>query len=262
MVRVQKALLDALGVRRLRAAAGGSMGGMQALQWAASYPDFVDAVVAIATTPRHSAQQIAFNEIARRAVMADPRWRGGDYDPDDPPADGLAVARMIGHVTYLSDRGMARKFGRRRRATVAALTGFAPDFEVQHYLDHQGRAFVDRFDANALLHMTRALDAFDLEAERPVARIVSESQASFLLLSFSSDWLYPSYQLARLADAIDAAGGRVSYREIPSDYGHDAFLLEHRAQAPLIAAFLDEVVGARVPAPPEHAGLDRPLALP
>lgn len=240
MVRVQKALLETLGVSRLHAVAGGSMGGMQALQWVASYPDFVRAVVAIATTPRHSPQQIAFNEIARRAVMADPRWCGGDYDPAAPPADGLAVARMIGHVTYLSDRGMHQKFGRRRRG-VPPASPFAPDYEVQHYLDHQGRSFVDRFDANALLHMTRALDTFDLEAERPLADSLAASDAAFLLLTFSSDWLYPSSQLAALAAAIDRAGRPVRYQDIPSDYGHDAFLLEHRAQAPLITAFLDSI---------------------
>jgi homoserine O-acetyltransferase len=240
MVRVQKALLDTLGVTRLHAVAGGSMGGMQALQWVASYPDFVRAVVAIATTARHSPQQMAFNEIARRAVMADPRWCGGDYDPAAPPADGLAVARMIGHVTYLSDRGMQQKFGRRRRG-VPSASPFAPDYEVQHYLDYQGRSFVDRFDANALLYVTRALDTFDLEAERPLADSLAASDAAFLLLTFSSDWLYPSSQLAALAAAVDRAGRPVRYQDIPSDYGHDAFLLEHRAQAPLITAFLDSI---------------------
>lgn len=248
MVRTQKALLDTLGVRGLHAVAGGSMGGMQALQWVASYPDMVRAIVALATTPRHSPQQIAFNEIARRAVMADPRWCGGDYDPAAPPADGLAVARMVGHVTYLSDRGMQQKFGRRRRA-VPPASPFAPDYEVQHYLDHQGRSFVDRFDANALLHMTRALDTFDLEGDRPLADTLAMSDAAFLLLSFSSDWLYPSSQLAALAAAIDRAGRRVRYHDIPSDDGHDAFLLEHRAQAPLVTAFLDSIpAGGRPPA--------------
>jgi homoserine O-acetyltransferase len=262
MVRTQKALLDTLGVTGLHAVAGGSMGGMQALQWVASYPEVVRAIVAIATTPRHSPQQIAFNEIARRAVMADPRWCGGDYDPASPPADGLAVARMVGHVTYLSDRGMHQKFGRRRRA-VPLATPFAPDYEVQHYLDHQGRSFVDRFDANALLHMTRALDAFDLEGDRPLADTLAMSDAAFLLLSFSSDWLYPSSQLATLADAIARAGRRVRYQDIPSDDGHDAFLLEHRAQAPLVTTFLDSIpAGGRPSAHEPSARADAGLCVP
>jgi homoserine O-acetyltransferase len=243
MVAVQKHLLDALGVERLRAVAGGSMGGMQALQWAASYPGFVQSVIAIATTPRHSPQQIAFNEIARRAVMADPRWRGGDYAPDAPPADGLAVARMIGHVTYLSDRGMQRKFGRRRGETRDGAP-FAADFEVERYLDHQGRAFVDRFDANALLYLTKAVDRFDLEAGRPLGECVASPDAALLLMAFSSDWLYPPYQLADLATAARAADRRVTYHELPSDYGHDAFLLEHEAQAPLIRRFLSGAAAA------------------
>ncbi len=237
MVTVQKRLLDRLGVTRLKAVAGGSMGGMQALQWVASYPDFVGSVIAIATTPKHSPQQIAFNEIARRAVMADPRWRGGDYPPDDPPADGLAVARMVGHVTYLSDRGMQRKFGRRRRDDAVA-SPFGADFDVERYLDHQGRAFVDRFDANTLLYLTKALDRFDFEAARPAAECLSATDAAFLLLAFSSDWLYPAYQLDALAADARAANRQVVYHELSSDCGHDAFLLEHEAQAPIIRRFL------------------------
>jgi homoserine O-acetyltransferase len=244
MVTVQKLLLDRLGVKRLKAVAGGSMGGMQALQWAASYPDFVGSVIAIATTPKHSPQQIAFNEIARRAVMADPRWCGGDYTPDAPPADGLAVARMVGHVTYLSDRGMQRKFGRRRRDDAVAAP-FDADFEVEHYLDHQGRAFVDRFDANTLLYLTKALDRFDLEAERPAVECLSATGAAFLLLAFSSDWLYPAYQLEALASDARAANRPVVYQELPSEYGHDAFLLEHEAQAPIIRRFLASLESAR-----------------
>jgi homoserine O-acetyltransferase/O-succinyltransferase len=244
MVTVQKQLLDRLGVTRLKAVAGGSMGGMQALQWAASYPSFVTSVIAIATTPTHSPQQIAFNEIARRAVMADPRWCGGDYTPDAPPADGLAVARMIGHVTYLSDRGMQRKFGRRRRDEDVTAP-FDADFEVERYLDHQGRAFVDRFDANTLLYLTKALDRFDLEAERPLAQCLAGTEAAFLLLAFSSDWLYPAYQLEHLAGEARAANRHVVYQELPSDYGHDAFLLEHEAQAPIIRRFLAGLDGAR-----------------
>lgn len=261
MVRVQRALLDDLGVTSLLAVAGGSMGGMLALEWAATYPGFVRSVVALATAHRHSPQQIAFNEIARRAVMADPNWRGGDYYGGPPPAGGLAVARMIGHVTYLSDRGMQRKFGRRRGAgdRTRAHAGDA-DFEVGRYLDHQGRSFVERFDANALIYMTRALDEFDLEADgRSLVDVFRPTGAAFLLLTFSSDWLYPPYQLEAVAAAVRAAGRHVQYREIRSDYGHDAFLLEHETQTPLVAAFLDELQAADGPPVPwvprdVHAG--------
>jgi len=237
MVTVQKALLDALGITRLLAVAGGSMGGMQALQWAVAYPDAVRSVIALATTARHSPQQIAFNEIARRAVMADPNWRRGDYYDGPRPLKGLAVARMVGHVTYLSDRGMEHKFGRRRRAS-AALPG-GEQFDVQSYLDHQGRRFVERFDANALIAVSRALDAFDLtEGRRDLAEAFTATRARFLLLAFSSDWLYPPYQLEDLAGALRRAGRDVVAETLPSDYGHDAFLLEHQAQDPIVRAFL------------------------
>ena len=268
MVTVQRALVDSLGIARLRAVAGGSMGGMQALQWVTQYPDAVGSVIAIATSPRHSPQQIAFNEIARRAVMSDPHWRGGDYYDGERPRAGLAVARMIGHVTYLSDRGMHRKFGRRLRGH-GLQYGLGNEFEVETYLDHQGRAFVDRFDANSLLYLTRAIDYFDLAPAGGTLRdAFVESDGSFLFLTFSSDWLYPPYHLEELAGAAVSAGRPVRYREIPSDYGHDAFLLEHEAQAPIIRAFLAD--GDRdhpwhrssretsLPCPAPHAAVDRP----
>jgi homoserine O-acetyltransferase len=243
MVRVQRALVERLGIARLRAVAGGSMGGMQALQWAVQCPDAVASVIALATSPRHSPQQIAFNEIARRAVMSDPNWRGGDYYDSEPPRAGLAVARMIGHVTYLSDRGMERKFGRRRRPG-ARPYGFDVEFEVESYLRHQGQAFVDRFDANSLLYVTRAIDDFDLAPPGGTLRdAFAGGEADYLFLTFSSDWLYPPRHLEAAAEAARAAGRAVTYREIPSDYGHDAFLLEHEAQTPVIAAFLGD--GAR-----------------
>jgi homoserine O-acetyltransferase/O-succinyltransferase len=238
MVRVQRALVERLGITRLRAVAGGSMGGMQALQWAAQYPEAVASVLALATSPSHSPQQIAFNEIARRAVMSDPNWRGGDYYDGEPPRAGLAVARMLGHVTYLSDRGMERKFGRRRRAHLRHA--FGAEFEVESYLDHQGRSFVNRFDANSLLVLSKALDYFDLSAGRTsLAEAFERTHASFLLLSFTSDWLYPAYQLSDVAAALRDAGRAVVCETLPSDYGHDAFLLEHQAQDPIIRAFLD-----------------------
>ena len=241
MVKAQRALVDSLGIRRLRAVAGGSMGGMQALQWAAQYPEAVDSVVAIATSPRHSPQQIAFNEIARRAVMSDPNWRGGDYYGGEPPRTGLALARMLGHVTYLSDRGMHRRFGR-RLCTGSVQYGFGREFEVEAYLEHQGQAFVDRFDANSLLYLTRAIDYFDLAPDGGTLHdAFAGSDAAFLFLTFSSDWLYPPSHLEEVADIAASAGRSVRYREIPSDCGHDAFLLEHEAQEPVIRAFLDDI---------------------
>ena len=216
------------------------MGGMQALQWAVDYPGAVQSVIAIATTPRHSPQQIAFNEIARQAVMSDPNWRGGHYYDTGRPVSGLALARMLGHVTYLSDRGMERKFGRRVRAGGPHYS-LGREFEVEHYLEHQGRAFVDRFDANSLLYLTRAIDYFDLVPPGgTLADAFGHTEAEFLFLTFSSDWLYPPHHLEEAADAVSASGRQVTYREIPSDCGHDAFLLEHQAQEPIIRAFLGE----------------------
>ena len=259
MVNVQRALVESLGIRRLRAVAGGSMGGMQALAWAVWQPEAVQSVIALATSPRHSPQQIAFNEIARRAVMSDPHWRGGDYYDGEPPRSGLALARMLGHVTYLSDRGMERKFGRRLR-TGGLQYGFGREFEVEGYLDHQGQSFVDRFDANSLLYLTRAIDYFDLvPAGGTLADAFTGSDASFLFLTFSSDWLYPPYHLEGVADAAAAAGRPVRYREIPSDYGHDAFLLEHEAQEPLVRAFLGD--GDRYN-PERHSNLEPPQPCP
>ncbi|MCX6537878.1 MAG: homoserine O-acetyltransferase [Acidobacteria bacterium] len=243
MVRVQKALVDRLGISCLVSVAGGSMGGMQALQWAVSFPETVRSVVALATTHRHSAQQIAFDEIARRALTADPNWRGGEYYDGERPADGLSVARMIGHVTYLSDPGMERKFGRRLGQSGPGYS-LGPEFEVERYLDYQGRSFVDRFDANSLVYLSKALDYFDLEAgRRSLADAFEATEAAFLLLTFSSDWLYPPYQLATVAAALRQAGRTAEYRELSSEYGHDAFLLEHEAQQPIVREFLSRICG-------------------
>ncbi len=238
MVEVQRHLLDRLGITSIAAVAGGSMGGMQALQWAVSHPDRVRAVIAIATTDRHSPQQIALNEVARRAVQADPAWQDGDYYGTPGPRAGLAVARMLGHVTYLSEPGMERKFGRRRRTGRAGF-GLEPEFEVEHYLDHQGRSFVDRFDANSLLYITRALDYFDLAEGSPsLVEAFRRTRAALLALSFSSDWLYPPRQLERVAAAAAAAGRAVTYHEVQSDHGHDGFLVEAGTEDPLIREFL------------------------
>jgi homoserine O-acetyltransferase len=261
MVEVQRRLLDRLGVRRLAAVAGGSMGGMQALQWAVSYPEQVDAVIAIASTSAHSPQQIALNHVARRTLMADPAWRGGDYYGTPGPRAGLAAARMLGHVTYLCDGSMQRKFGRRSRRLTDAF-GSAAEFEVEHYLDHQGASFVDRFDPNSFLAITRALDDFNLAEGFPsLGDVFRSTSAKLLALTFSSDWLYPPDQLERVAEAASRAGRHVAYHEVQSDHGHDAFLIDVGEQARFIAAFLAEPQlarhpGQRVDAP--AARVDRP----
>jgi len=243
MVQVQARLLDSLGIDSLLAVIGGSMGGMQALQWPVQYPHRVRSVIAIATTSHHSAQQIAFNEVARQAIMADPAWNGGDYYEMEGPRLGLAVARMIGHITYLSDLGMAQKFGRRLRNREKFGYDFSLDFEVESYLRHQGESFVGRFDANSLLYMTKALDYFDLTngGTRSLEEAFRGCPSRFLLITFSSDWLYPAYQLKEVAHAVRRNHGDATYCEIRSDYGHDAFLLEYREQTPIVVSFLERV---------------------
>ncbi|HSX54193.1 MAG TPA: homoserine O-acetyltransferase [Sphingomonas sp.] len=228
MVRAQAMLLDHLGVGRLKAVVGGSMGGMQALSWPATFPDRVEAVVVIASTARHSAQNIAFHEVGRQAVMADPRWNGGAYYDGEPPAAGLAVARMAAHITYLSEAGLTEKFGRRLQAREAKSFGFDADFQIESYLRHQGLSFVDRFDANAYLYITRAMDYFDLAEEHGglLASAFRETRARFCLVSFDTDWLYPTRDSRSIVHALNAAGAPVSFVELSSPYGHDAFLLE------------------------------------
>lgn len=242
MVNVQASLLDHLGIPTVLTVTGGSMGGMQALQWAVSHPGRVRSVIAIATTHRHSPQQIAFNEVARQAIMADPAWNGGDYHGTEGPRLGLAVARMVGHITYLSDVGMERKFSRRLRNRERFGYDFTLDFEVESYLRHQGHSFVDRFDANAMLYLTKALDYFDVSTGySSLSAAFRASKALYLLITFSSDWLYPPYQLKEVAQAVRRSGGDATYCEINSDHGHDAFLLEHAAQEPLVRSFLERV---------------------
>ncbi len=230
MVRLQKKLIDHLGIRRLLAVAGGSMGGMQALEWAVTYPDSVAAALPIATTARHSAQQIAFNEVGRQSIMGDPDWNGGNYYHGRPPARGLAVARMIGHITYLSDESMRNKFGRRLRA---------PDqFEVESYLQYQGNKFVDRFDANSYIYITRALDSFDLTQHGTLTSLFERIQTRFLVISFTSDWLYPSYQSLEIVSALRSRNCDVAYCNLASTYGHDAFLVQVEEQTELVRGFL------------------------
>ncbi|MHB1007260.1 MAG: homoserine O-acetyltransferase MetX [Chloroflexota bacterium] len=243
MVRAQKRLLDHLGVKSLLTVTGGSMGGMQALQWAVAYPEMVRSAIPIATTARLSAQGIAFNEVGRQAIMGDPNWRRGDYYDDTPPNAGLAVARMVGHITYLSDESMDHKFGRRLRAKEKYGYDFATDFEVESYLRHQGKTFTNRFDANTYLYVSKAIDYFDLaNGHKSLAYAFREVKARFLVISFSSDWLYPSYQSKEIVRALRASGADVSYCDIPSSYGHDAFLLEEEAQSQMISSFLNHTL--------------------
>jgi homoserine O-acetyltransferase len=230
MVRVQKMLIGHLGISRLLAVAGGSMGGMQALEWAVTYPESVAAAIPIATTARHSAQQIAFNEVGRQAIMADPDWNGGNYYSGRPPARGLAVARMIGHITYMSDESMRQKFGRRLKA---------PDqFEVESYLQYRGSKFVDRFDANSYIYITRALDSFDLTDRGSLASLFEKISTRFLVISFSSDWLYPSYQSQEIVSALRSRNCDVAYCQLEAQYGHDAFFVEVNEQTEVIRGFL------------------------
>ena len=229
MVRAQAMLLDHLGIKRLRAVVGGSMGGMQALSWPSLFPDRVESAIIIASTARHSAQNIAFHEVGRQAIMADPRWRGGDYYVlGDPPSAGLAVARMAAHITYLSEAGLTEKFGRRLQARDAKSFGFDADFQVESYLRHQGISFVERFDANSYLYITRAMDYFDLAEDQggSLAAAFAKTKARFCVVSFDTDWLYPTAESRNIVHALNAAGAQVSFVELSSPFGHDAFLLD------------------------------------
>lgn len=244
MVEVQVRLLDELGIDRLAAVIGGSMGGMQALALAKRYPERVASVVADATTPRLAAQAIAFNEVGRQSILEDPAFAGGAYyDRSEQPDSGLAIARMIGHITYLSDESMREKFGRRLQDRDDYAFEFVHEFEVETYLAHQGRRFIERFDANTYLYMTKAMDYFDLCGDgSSLADAVAKMPERFLVLSFSSDWLFPTYQARQLVGALLSAGKQVTFAEIESPYGHDAFLLEVEAQTAIIRPFLDNAV--------------------
>ena len=239
MVRLQRMLVDSLGIARLLAVTGGSMGGMQALEWAVAHPDRVVSAIPIATTARHSAQQIAFNEVGRQAIMADPNWNGGDYYGKELPARGLAVARMVGHITYMSDHSMREKFGRRLRGKEAFGFDFEVDFEVENYLRYRGTQFVSRFDANSYLYISKAMDYFDLTGgQASLAVALQPARARFLVISFSSDWLYPSYQSQEMVRALRARNCDVAYVELQSGYGHDSFLVDVGEQSSLVRGFL------------------------
>jgi homoserine O-acetyltransferase len=248
MVRAQAMLVEALGIDSLFAVIGGSMGGMQVLQWAADYPEKVFSGVCMAATARHSAQNIAFHEVGRQAIMADPDWRGGDYARlGVRPQKGLAVARMAAHITYLSEAALQRKFGRELRRDGLSW-GFDADFQVESYLRHQGSSFVDRFDANSYLYISRATDYFDLAAGYD--GVLAEafrglSGKRFCVLSFTSDWLYPTAESRTIVRALNAAGAKASFVEIESDKGHDAFLLDEPVMDAALSGFLASAAQAR-----------------
>jgi homoserine O-acetyltransferase len=245
MVNAQVRLLDHLGIEQVLAVIGGSMGGMQVLQFAVSYPDRVKLAVALATTARSSAQAIAWSTIGRRAIMSDPRWKNGEYAPDEPPADGLAIARMIGHMTYVSEERLDWRFDRQLQDTQGINYTLQREFAVESYLDYQGRSFVDRFDANSYLYITKAMDYWDLTRNgRSLTRVFEQSRARFLLASFTSDWLYPPSESEKIVEALQAAGRPVTYHALASPLGHDAFLLEYEALTPLLEEALErEYVG-------------------
>lgn len=248
MVRAQAALVDHLGIDTLFAVVGGSMGGMQVLQWASSYPERVFAAVPLATGARHSAQNIAFHEVGRQAVMADPDWRGGRYfELGVRPSKGLAVARMGAHITYLSEAALHRKFGRNLQDRDARTFSFDADFQVESYLRHQGSIFVERFDANAYLYLTRAMDYFDLAADHGgvLAKAFKGTRTRFCVCSFSSDWLFPTPESRAVVHALNAAGASVSFVELESDKGHDAFLLDEPELFATLRGFFGAAAKAR-----------------
>jgi len=240
MIEAQRNLVDSFGIEKLLAIVGGSMGGMQVLQWMGSYPKRIRSAIPIATTMKHTPQQIAFNEVGRQAVMSDPDWKKGDYYGITSPAKGLALARMIGHITYMSDVSMTEKFGRRTRADKEPFK-FSADFEVEGYLHYRGDNFVKRFDANSYLYITKAIDNFNLLNGHGLADIFEKLKAKVLVLAFKSDWLYPAYQSQEIVKACKLAGVEASYCEINSTYGHDAFLLETTQETQLIGGFLKAV---------------------
>ncbi len=237
MVKAQKRLVDHFDIERLLCVCGGSMGGMQALQWPVSYPEMVISCIPVATTYKHSAQQIAFDEVGRQAIMSDPAWNGGNYYDKKHPTAGLAVARMIGHITYMSDSSMDKKFGRMLKKEKLGYE-FSSEFEVEGYLRYRGDTFVKRFDANSYLYLTKAMDYFDLQKDDSLQTAFNGIKSRFLVIAFTSDWLYPPYQSKDIVRALKMNRVDVSYCEISSQYGHDAFLLEFKEETKLVKHFL------------------------
>lgn len=244
MVRAQKALIEHLGIKKLLSVIGGSVGGMQVLEWAVRYPAMVASAIPLASTCRHSALSIAFNEVARQSIMADPNWNQGNYYGGKNPDMGLAIARMIGHITYLSDESMRQKFGRRLQNRSALKFEFNAEFQVESYLQYQGNKFIERFDANSFLYITKAADYFDLAREHGNGSLVkafSKTSARFLVASYTSDWLYPTYQSKEMVKAMKKNNLDVSFCEIGAQWGHDAFLLPDDRLNNLISGFLRSV---------------------
>ncbi|THB81675.1 MAG: homoserine O-acetyltransferase [Desulfobacteraceae bacterium] len=241
MVRAQKALMDHLGLDRVLCVVGGSVGGMQALEWCVRYPDMVGSAVILASTTRHSALAIAFNEVARQSIMADPNWNQGHYYTGAKPDMGLAIARMIGHITYLSDESMRMKFGRKLQNKSALSFEFGAEFQVESYLQYQGNKFIERFDANSFLYITKAADYFDLAKDHgngSLAKAFSAMKSRFLVVSYTSDWLYPTYQSKEMVKAMKKNDLDVSFCEIDAQWGHDAFLLPNPRLSDMIRGFL------------------------
>ncbi len=241
MVRAQRRLMEHLGISKWLSIAGGSMGGMQAIQWAVDYPDLMESVMPIATTSRISAQGIAFNWVGRQAIMSDPEWNNGNYG-DEQPEKGLSIARMLGHITYLSEESMRQKFGRLLQDSTDYSFDFDKDFRVESYLQYQGLRFVERFDANCYLFITRAIDYFDISDrfENSLAKAFARVKCPFLVVSFTSDWLFPTYQSREIARALLENKVDVSFCDVSSCYGHDAFLLEVETLGALISNFLGD----------------------
>ncbi|MBX3445267.1 MAG: homoserine O-acetyltransferase [Parvibaculaceae bacterium] len=248
MVRAQAMLLDKLGIGEIFCVIGGSMGGMQVLQWAAAYPDRVFSAIPIATAARHSAQNIAFHEVGRQAIMADPEWKQGAYLAHGTnPAKGLAVARMAAHITYLSEAALHRKFGRNLQDRDSITYGFDADFQIESYLRHQGSTFVDRFDANSYLYITRAMDYFDLADDfgGVLANAFKGTKSRFCVVSFTSDWLFPTSDNRQIVHALNAAAAKVSFVEIKTDKGHDAFLLDEPEMFATLRGFIGSAARAK-----------------
>ncbi len=240
IVNAQKRLVDHLGIEKLLSVVGGSMGGQQVLSWLVNYPQALRSAVPIATTIKHSPQQIAFNEVGRQAIMADAHWKSGNYYEGSAPSKGLAVARMIGHITYMSDKSMAEKFGRAKK-DVGETFKFTADFEVEGYLRYRGDNFVKRFDANSYLYITKAMDNFDASGGVRFDEVLQGTKVKVLVISFKSDWLYPAYQSKEIVKACKLAGVETTYCEIDSTYGHDAFLLEVEEETHLLKHFLKKI---------------------
>ncbi|MCC6453999.1 MAG: homoserine O-acetyltransferase [Caldilineaceae bacterium] len=269
MVQAQVKLLDHLGIDQLLCVAGGSMGGMQVLEWAANHPTRLKSAIPLATTAHHSPMLIAFSEVGRQAIYADPAWANGDYyELGKKPDAGLAVARMVGHITYLSEESMQKKFGRRLRSLEQYGYEFETEFEIESYLKYNGNSFTRRFDANSYLYITKAMDYFDLSRHTGsmAAAFANAESVKFLVVSFTSDWLYPSYHSKEVVSALTAVGADVSYLDIQSTWGHDAFLLEVETMTALLGSFLDRLAHEEgVTFPPvegEDRGEDRPASAP